>query len=73
MTADENVELHVDVHPGTGPFLLLVHGFLSGRSQWKLNLAALSEVVQPVVLELWGHGRSPSPEDVARYHPARLW
>lgn len=69
MVIEEPVELHVDVHPGTGPFLLLVHGFLSSRAQWHLNLEALSEVVQPVVVELWGHGRSPSPEHAAMYHP----
>jgi 2-succinyl-6-hydroxy-2,4-cyclohexadiene-1-carboxylate synthase len=61
--------LHREVHRGDGPFLLLVHGILSGRSLWQPNLAALSRVTQPVVIELWGHGRSPSPEDPALYHP----
>jgi pimeloyl-ACP methyl ester carboxylesterase len=63
------MELHYDVHEGTGPYMLLVHGFLSGRSQWQPNLAALSRVVRPVVVELWGHGRSPSPEEPERYYP----
>ncbi|MGH7856617.1 MAG: alpha/beta fold hydrolase [Candidatus Binatia bacterium] len=49
--------------------MLLVHGILSGRSQWGPNLAALSGFARPVVVELWGHGRSPSPEDPALYHP----
>lgn len=62
-------ELHCDVHEGTGPYLLLVHGFLSGRSQWRPNLAALSEVARPVVIELWGHGRSPSPAASGCYEP----
>ncbi|MGH7822430.1 MAG: alpha/beta fold hydrolase, partial [Candidatus Binatia bacterium] len=61
--------LHVDVHDGTGPFLMLVHGILSGRAQWAPNLAALSRVARPVVVELFGHGRSPAPEDPACYHP----
>jgi pimeloyl-ACP methyl ester carboxylesterase len=61
--------LHREIHPGNGPFLLLVHGVLSGRSLWQPNLAALSAVSRPVVLELWGHGRSPSPEDPACYRP----
>ena len=30
------------VHEGNGPHLLLVHGFLSSRSQWLLNLEALA-------------------------------
>ena len=64
------VSLHCEVHEGHGPFLLLVHGVLSGRSQWRPNLAALARVARPVVIELWGHGRSPSPEDPALYEPA---
>jgi len=63
------VRLHRDVHEGSGPFLLLVHGVLSGRAQWQPNLAALSRVARPVVVELWGHGRSPSPVDGGLYHP----
>jgi len=62
-------EPHYDIHDGTGPYLLMVHGFLSSRAQWQLNLAALSQVARPVVVELWGHGRSPSPDDPKRYHP----
>jgi pimeloyl-ACP methyl ester carboxylesterase len=61
--------LHREVHPGNGPFLLLVHGILSGRSLWKPNLAALSAVSHPVVVELWGHGGSPSPDEGACYRP----
>lgn len=63
------MELYYDVHGGTGPYLLMVHGYMSSRAQWDLNLPALTEVVRPVVLELWGHGRSPAPEDTTLYHP----
>ena len=49
--------------------MLLVHGMLSGRSQWRPNLAAIGTVARPVVVELWGHGRSPSPHDPDVYHP----
>ena len=59
---------HWEVHPGTGPYLLLVHGFLSSRAQWGPNLEALSAFCQPVTLELYGHGRSPSPGDPALYN-----
>jgi pimeloyl-ACP methyl ester carboxylesterase len=62
-------ELHRDVHEGRGPFALLVHGILSGRAQWQPNLAALAKIARPVVVELWGHGRSPSPHDPGAYHP----
>ena len=59
-----------EAHSGRGPHLLLVHGFLSGRAQWQPNLEVLSRVCTPVVVELWGHGRSPSPDDPQRYTPA---
>ena len=62
-------DLYYQVHAGTGPYLLLVHGFLSSQAQWMLNLAALSQVTRPVVVELWGHGRSPSPAESAWYYP----
>jgi pimeloyl-ACP methyl ester carboxylesterase len=62
-------KLHCEIHQGEGPFLLLVHGVLTGRSLWRSNLAALARVARPVVVELWGHGRSPAPDDPARYHP----
>lgn len=60
---------YFEVHEGEGPYLLLVHGMLSSRAQWMLNLEALKRVARPVVLELWGHGRSPAPGDPAAYHP----
>ena len=59
--------LHVEVHPGAGPPLLLVHGICSSRAQWRPNLAALAAFSTPVVVELLGHGRSESPDDPAQY------
>ena len=58
---------YYDVHAGSGPPMLMVHGFLSGRSQWLPNLEALKSFCTPVVLELWGHGRSPVPEAPSAY------
>ena len=58
--------LHWEEHPGNGPPMLFVHGFLSSRAQWRENLEPLGAVCRPVVVELWGHGRSPaggSPHD----------
>jgi pimeloyl-ACP methyl ester carboxylesterase len=63
-------QLHLDLHDGSGPFLLLVHGFLSSRAQWTPNLDALREVARPVVVELLGHARSPAPDDPAAYTPS---
>jgi 2-succinyl-6-hydroxy-2,4-cyclohexadiene-1-carboxylate synthase len=52
---------YFEVHDGTGPTMLFLHGFLSSRAQWKPNLAGLKNFVRSVLVELLGHGRSPSP------------
>jgi len=61
--------LHVDVHPGDGPPVLMVHGVMAGRALWTANIEALRAVATPVVVELLGHGRSPSPDDARWYRP----
>lgn len=60
---------HWEIHEGSGPHLLLVHGILCSQAQWMWNLEALGRVCRPVTVELWGHGRSPSPDDAACYSP----
>lgn len=64
VTADR---LNIVVHEGNGPFCLMVHGALGSRSYWNENLDALADVCTPVVVELWGHGQSPSPADEEAY------
>jgi pimeloyl-ACP methyl ester carboxylesterase len=64
-----NPLLYYEVHGNSGPYLLLVHGFLSSRAHWLLNLEALSVFCRPVVIELLGHARSPSPDEPAPYAP----
>jgi 2-succinyl-6-hydroxy-2,4-cyclohexadiene-1-carboxylate synthase len=66
---DNSYEPFVEIHPGQGPYVLLVHGFLSSRAQWMLNIEALARVTRPVIVELWGHGRSPAPESPEAYSP----
>ena len=61
--------LHYDVHTGSGEPILLLHGFLSSRAQWLENLKGLQRFSTPVTVELWGHGRSPMPEDTTLLHP----
>jgi pimeloyl-ACP methyl ester carboxylesterase len=61
--------LYYEVHGDRGPYLLLVHGLLCSRAQWLSNLDALKEFCRPVVVELLGHGRSPSPETYESYTP----
>jgi len=61
--------LHTVIHDGVGPVALLVHGALGSRSYWNDNISALQQVCRPVVVELWGHGKSPSPKQRRPYEP----
>lgn len=64
------MRLRYRVHPGRGPHLLLVHGFLTGPAQWQANLARLGAQCTPVTVSLWGHAGAPSPAAAAAYHPS---
>lgn len=61
--------LYYEVHGTHGPFILLVHGMISSRAQWIPNLDALTAFSRPVIIELFGHGRSPSPKNSQCYTP----
>lgn len=62
------MDLYHEVHDsGCGPYMLMVHGFLSSRAQWRPNLAKLQTVSRPVLVELLGHGRSPAPTEPEAY------
>ncbi len=54
---------------GDKPYLLLLHGVMSSRSQWLANVEELKRYTNPVLVELLGHGRSPSPLDASCYSP----
>ena len=58
---------HWELCGGQGPHLLLIHGFLASRAQWQPNLDALRRVCRPVLLELYGHGRSTAPTALGCY------
>lgn len=42
---------------------------MSSRAQWLANLDGMRDFCTPVVVELWGHGRSPIPADPALLTP----
>jgi pimeloyl-ACP methyl ester carboxylesterase len=65
-----NPELSVEVHRGTGPYALLLHGALASRSLWMRNLSAIADVCRPVVVQLWGHGGAPAPPEPGAYTAA---
>ncbi len=53
-----------------GPSLLLIHGFMSSTLQWRPNLEALSKPLKLVCIDLWGHGKSPTPRELHYYEVA---
>lgn len=58
--------------PSDGRPVLFVHGILTCRAHWLLNLPAFHEAgFRSITVDLLGHGSSPSPEDEADYHPNR--
>ena len=59
--------LAYEMHEGKGPPVLLVHGAMGTRLAWGLNIDAFRKVASPVVVELWGHGRSPVPSGISAY------
>jgi pimeloyl-ACP methyl ester carboxylesterase len=42
---------------------------MSSRAQWMPNIDFLKSFCRPVIVELFGHGRSPSPDDPKLYSP----
>ena len=65
--------LYYEVHESTSgpsaPALLLVHGSMTSKAQWRPNIDPLRAHFRIVLTELFGHGRSPAPADPALYHP----
>jgi 2-succinyl-6-hydroxy-2,4-cyclohexadiene-1-carboxylate synthase len=52
---------------GSGPPLLLIHGFTGRGSNWAPLLTELRRVATTVVVDLLGHGNSDSPADPERH------
>ncbi|MEV7089243.1 alpha/beta hydrolase [Streptomyces sp. NPDC093085] len=56
------------VEEGTGPLVLLVHGFPESWYSWRHQLHALAAAgYRAVALDVRGYGRSSKPADVASY------
>ena len=52
---------------GSGPGVLLLHGFTGRGADWGALLPALRRSSTTVVVDLLGHGRSDAPSDPARH------
>lgn len=52
---------------GSGPPLLLLHGFTGSREEWADLIPRLAPLREVLAVDLIGHGRAPAPADPARY------
>ena len=48
---------------GSGPAIVLVHGWTCDETSWKENVPELSAKYRVITLDLPGHGKSDSPKD----------
>jgi len=62
----EGVAYEVDVR-GSGPSLLLLHGFTGTARGWEALTEGLAQSHRVIAPDLLGHGRSDAPTDPARY------
>jgi pimeloyl-ACP methyl ester carboxylesterase len=65
----DGVEIYYEVH-GSGPPLLLTHGYSSTSAMWQGQIAALSKHHRLVLWDMRGHGQSDYPDDPALYSEA---
>jgi 2-succinyl-6-hydroxy-2,4-cyclohexadiene-1-carboxylate synthase len=65
-----DLEFNVEVD-GSGPPLLLLHGFTGSVRSWDEVRPALAPFAQVIAIDLIGHGRSAAPDDPERYTFAR--
>ena len=65
----DGVKIYYEVH-GSGPVLLLTHGYSSTSAMWQGQVAALSKHHKLVLWDMRGHGLSDYPDDPASYSEA---
>lgn len=71
MAMDDGVGLAVECR-GSGPPVLLVHGFGGAKEDFADHVAALAEHATVVTFDHRGHGESDQPADESRYSLDRL-
>ena len=65
----DGVKIYYEVH-GSGPPLLLTHGYSSTSAMWQGQIEALSRTHTLVLWDMRGHGQSDYPADPAAYSEA---
>jgi pimeloyl-ACP methyl ester carboxylesterase len=62
----DGVEIHYETH-GSGPAILLTHGYSSTARMWDGQIAPLSRDHTLILWDMRGHGESDYPQDPALY------
>jgi pimeloyl-ACP methyl ester carboxylesterase len=65
----DGVNIHYEVH-GSGPPLLLTHGYSSTSAMWQGQIAELSKQHKLILWDMRGHGQSDYPAEAAAYSEA---
>src|SRR6195952_1086472 len=65
----DGVNIYYEVH-GSGPPLILTHGYSSTSGMWQGQIEALSQHYKLVLWDMRGHGQSDYPDDPAAYSAA---
>src|SRR5258707_15291065 len=65
----DGVKIYYEVH-GSGPTLLLTHGYSSTSAMWQGQVQALSRDHKLVLWDMRGHGQSDYPDDPLSYSEA---
>ena len=65
----DGVDIYYEVH-GSGPPVLLTHGYSSTAEMWQGQVEALAKHHRLVLWDMRGHGRSDYPEDPSAYSEA---
>lgn len=65
-------DIHLNVsRAGSGPPLVLLHGFTGSAANWEPHVAAFSEHFAVYAIDIIGHGESDAPVDLTHYRMER--
>ena len=65
----DGTKIHYEVH-GSGPPLILTHGYSSTSAMWQGQIEALAKGHRLIVWDMRGHGQSDYPDDPSAYSEA---
>lgn len=65
----DGVSIYYEVH-GTGPAVLLTHGFSATSRMWSGQIEAISRNRKLILWDMRGHGQTDSPKDPGAYSEA---